>query len=175
MNSIKCPQCGLVNWGAPPACKRCGLSFQDLGPQAFVSVPAGEHVYAPGFPAGAMGAQETEQTRKTWKWFVTYCVLLVALDLFVALLGVGLLIVGQQSPDSRADEMTVQGIIFIVFGLALTVPYALGPFVKGKSWGWIYGILLIAFGMMSCCYWPITIPLMIQWVKPEMKRMFGPS
>jgi hypothetical protein len=27
--------------------------------------------------------------------------------------------------------------------------------------------------MTSCCLWPITIPLIIQWVKPEMKRMFG--
>jgi hypothetical protein len=55
------------------------------------------------------------------------------------------------------------------------IPYAMGPFVKGKSWGWVFGIVLIAIGMTSCCLWPITIPLLIQWIKPEMKRAFGQS
>ncbi len=67
----------------------------------------------------------------------------------------------------------VQGVVTLVLGLVFIVPYGLGPFVKGKPWGWVYGIVLIALGMTSCCLWPITIPLIIQWVKPEMKRFFG--
>jgi hypothetical protein len=170
MNSIKCPRCGLVNWGTPPACKRCGASFHDVSEQAYVSVPAGEHPYAPH------SVEETEQTRKVWRWFVIYCVLMTALYVLTAGIGVALLVLGTTvAPSGRRDsgEVMVQGVVTLVIGLVFIVPYGLGPFVKGKPWGWVYGIVLIALGMTSCCLWPITIPLIIQWVKPEMKRFFG--
>ncbi|HEX8773527.1 MAG TPA: hypothetical protein VF735_07940 [Pyrinomonadaceae bacterium] len=177
MNSIKCPQCYLVNWGTPAACKRCGLSFQDLPQQAFVSVPAGEQVYAPGFPGvpAASPAQQMERALKVWKWFVAYCVLMALLYLFVAGMGAALLVIrpGGYTRGRGAGELTIQGIAFLLAGLVFAVPYAMGPFLKGKSWGWVFGIVLIAIGMTSCCLWPITIPLIVQWVKPEMKRLFG--
>ncbi len=33
--------------------------------------------------------------------------------------------------------------------------------------------VLIGLGLTSCCTWPATIPLIIQWLKPEMKARFG--
>jgi MFS family permease len=179
MNSIKCPQCGLVNWGTPAACKRCGLSFQDISQQALVSVPAGEQVYAPGFPAGQTGTgwEETEQTRKVWKWFTVYCVGMALLYLLVAGIGAAMLIFAATYGTDKRDsgEVVAQGIATLIVGLVFTVPYSVGPFIKGKPWGWVFGMVLIAIGMTSCCLWPITIPLIIQWVKPEMKRVFGQS
>jgi hypothetical protein len=176
MNSIKCPQCGLVNWGAPPACKRCGASFEGVSAQSFVSIPAGEQVYAPGFPVDASHAlaQETERTRKTWKWFVVYCVLMTLLYLISAATGAVLLVFSLSSLAEKPDIsiLRAQATAFLLIGLILMIPYAIGPFVKGKSWGWVFGIVLIAIGMTSCCLWPITIPLLIQWIKPEMKRVF---
>ena len=179
MNSVKCPQCGLVNWGTPPACKRCGRSFEGVSAQDLVSIPAGEQqTYAAGFPVDpAMNfAQETEQTRKVWKWFVIYCVLMTLLYLVTAGAGAFLLLFDFSSARNRdVEQLQGQGIIFLLIGLILMIPYAMGPFLKGKSWGWTYGIVLIAIGMTSCCLWPITIPLLIQWIKPEMKRAFGQS
>jgi hypothetical protein len=29
MTSVKCPQCGLVNWRSAASCKRCGLPITD--------------------------------------------------------------------------------------------------------------------------------------------------
>ena len=178
MNSIKCPQCGLVNWGAPPSCKRCGLSFEGLSPENFVSIPAGEQVYAPGFPAGHTEttiAQETEQTRKVWKWFTAYCVFMVLIYVLVAIGGGALLLFdpGGVSRRRNGGELQAQAVVFLIIGVILAPVYAGGLFLKGKSWGWVYGVVLIAIGMTSCCLWPVTIPLLIQWIKPEMKRMFG--
>lgn len=176
MNSIKCPQCGLVNWGTPPACKRCGLSFEGVTAQDFVSIPAGEQFHAPGFPAIDQAGQETEETRKTWRWFVAYCVIMALLYLFLTGIGIIMLALslGAGAVGSRdRGEMMGQAVGFLFAGLIFLVPYALGPFVKTKTWGWTFGTVLIALGMTSCCLWPITIPLLIRWIKPEMKRVFG--
>jgi hypothetical protein len=177
MNSIKCPQCGLVNWGTPPACKRCGASFEGVTAQDFVSIPAGEQVYEQGFPAVDQTAQETEETRKTWRWYVVYCVIMALMYLFVAGIGATLLVLslGVGTIGRPDGEMTVQAVWFLILGLIFIIPYALGPFVKTKKWGWTFGTVLIAIGMTSCCLWPITIPLLIRWIKPEMKRVFGQS
>ncbi|HEV2912059.1 MAG TPA: hypothetical protein VGX92_01975 [Pyrinomonadaceae bacterium] len=178
MNSIKCPQCGLVNWGTPPSCKRCGVSFEGISADAFVSIPAGEQVYAPGFqagPTGALSQEETERTRKVWKWFTVYCSLMALLYVAIAI-GSGALLLfnpGSMSRTRDGGELQIQAIVFLLMSAIFAPVYATGLFLKGKSWGWIYGIILIAIGMTSCCLWPITIPLLIQWIKPEMKRMFG--
>ncbi|HVG34700.1 MAG TPA: hypothetical protein VM911_16645 [Pyrinomonadaceae bacterium] len=177
MNSIKCPQCGLVNWGTPPACKRCGASFEGVTAQDFVSIPAGEQTYEPGFPVIDQSAQETEETRKTWRWYVIYCGLMALL--YLSLMGVGAILLmldpGPGSMGGRYDEMKAQAVGCLIGGLVFFLPYALGPFVKTKRWGWTFGTVLIAIGMTSCCLWPITIPLLIRWIKPEMKRVFGQS
>lgn len=178
MNSVKCPQCGLVNWGAPPVCKRCGRSFDGVSAQDFVSIPAGEQTFAPGYPVDAAVAlaQETEQTRKVWKWFVIYCVLMTLIYLTLAGVGAFMLLFDASSVRNRdVEELRIQGMLFLPIGVVLMILYAIGPFLKGKSGGWVYGIVLIAIGMTSCCLWPITIPLLIQWIKPEMKRAFGQS
>ena len=178
MNSIKCPRCGLVNWGAAASCKRCSLSFEGISADAFVSIPAGEHVYSTGYQAGVAGPlsqEETERTRKVWKWFKAYCAFMALLYLAVVL-GSGALLVfdpGGVSRSRNGGDFQIQAVVFILVGAIFAPVYATGLFLKGKSWGWIYGIILIAIGMTSCCLWPITIPLLIQWIKPEMKRMFG--
>ena len=48
MTSVKCPQCGLVNWSTAANCKRCGLAvadgFEDSGMEQ-------QQSYAPPAPA----------------------------------------------------------------------------------------------------------------------------
>ncbi|HYY56040.1 MAG TPA: hypothetical protein VE842_01855 [Pyrinomonadaceae bacterium] len=178
MNSIKCPRCGLVNWGAAASCKRCDLSFEGISADAFVSIPAGEHVYSTSYRAGPTGAltqEEIERTRKVWKWFTAYCLFMALLYLAVSIGGGALLVFAPGGVSRSRDDggLLIQAVIFLAMGAIFAPAYATGLFLKGKSWGWIYGVILIAIGMTSCCLWPVTIPLLIQWIKPEMKRMFG--
>lgn len=42
MNSIKCPQCGLVNFATAPECKRCHLKFNQPEAPAIVTPAAAE-------------------------------------------------------------------------------------------------------------------------------------
>jgi hypothetical protein len=38
---------------------------------------------------------------------------------------------------------------------------------------WVYDIVLICLGMTSVCCMPVTIPLLIFWIKPDAKAWFG--
>ena len=44
---------------------------------------------------------------------------------------------------------------------------SVGLFWNRGLGGWIYNLILIVLGMTSCCTWPITIPLMIFWIKQK--------
>jgi drug/metabolite transporter (DMT)-like permease len=75
--------------------------------------------------------------------------------------------------DMSAEEARVMGVVFIVMGLALTVPFAIGPFLPRKPGAWVFGLVLICLGLTSVCCLPATIPLLIHWIKPETKNYFG--
>lgn len=42
MSSVKCPQCGLVNFANADACKRCGAKLSEINPETEAPPMAGE-------------------------------------------------------------------------------------------------------------------------------------
>jgi hypothetical protein len=38
---------------------------------------------------------------------------------------------------------------------------------------WVFGLVLICLGLSSACCLPACIPLLIFWLKPEMKAFYG--
>jgi len=46
-------------------------------------------------------------------------------------------------------------------------------FLRPKPWVWIYDLVIICMGMTSACFLPAAIPLLIYWLKPEVKAHFG--
>jgi NhaP-type Na+/H+ or K+/H+ antiporter len=78
-------------------------------------------------------------------------------------------------PDANMDttEATIMGVVFLLFGLVFTIPYAAAPFLPRKSWVWVFGLVLICIGLTSACCLPVCIPLLIFWMKPEMKEFYG--
>ena len=139
----KCHQCGLVNFEFEEFCKRCSASLTAEAPPAY-------------------------------KWFVVYCVLMAVLYLVVAVMGIVFLVV-DAPPDQEMDpvEAKIMGAVFLVMGLMFFVPYAATPFLPRKSWVWVVGIVLICLGLTSACCLPVCIPLLIYWLKPEMKAFYG--
>jgi len=124
---------------------------------------------APAGPGGAASAA------KAHRWFVVYTIamavlylLLVAGGLFLALADLDLDIEGTDT-----TQLKIQGIVMVFTGLGLGALFAAAPFVPRKPWAWIYGLVLIGLGLGSCRTWPFTIPLIIQWLKPDMKAWYG--
>lgn len=142
--SKKCSQCGLVNWDSDEVCKRCGTSL---------------------YPAMNAG------TPPVYKWFVVYCVFMALLYMATAVMGIVFFSI-EPDRDMSAAEAKVLGSIMLVMGLVLFVPFAAAPFLPRKSWVWVLGLVLICLGLTSACCLPACIPLLIFWLKPEMKAFY---
>lgn len=111
-------------------------------------------------------------TPPTFKWFVVYCVLMALGCLLTALIGIVYMLT-EPEPDMSAEEAKIMGVLFLIFGLLFFLPYAFAPFLPRQSWVWVFGLVLICLGLTSTCCLPVCIPLLIFWLKPEMKAFYN--
>jgi hypothetical protein len=117
-----------------------------------------------------------EQRPGVWPWFVAYAILMGLLYLAFAGFGVTVFVVGSDrfaDANTSADEWNALGVIFIAVGVVLGLVFGIAPFLPRRPGVWIYDLVLIALGLTSACLWPMTIPLLIFWIKPETRRWFG--
>ena len=107
-----------------------------------------------------------------YKWFVVYCIAMALLYLITAVMGVVFMSI-EPDRDMSAAEATVMGAVLLIMGLVFFVPFAVAPFLRRESWVWVFGLVLICIGLTSLCCLPVCIPLLIHWLKPEMKAFYG--
>jgi hypothetical protein len=119
-----------------------------------------------------MSKASVHLTPPVYTWFVVYCVLMALLYLFLVAMGIIFLFI-EPDQDMSAAEAKLMGAMFIIMGLALFAPFAAAPFLPRKSWAWVFGLVLICIGLTSACCLPVCIPLLIYWLKPEMKEFYG--
>lgn len=109
-------------------------------------------------------------------WFRVYCVLMSLLYLLCLGLGITMLVMRSFfAREMKEDAMvvTIQGSLYAGLGLVFLIAFAAAFFFPRKKWVWIYDLVLICLGMTSCCCVPACIPLLIFWLKPEVKAYFG--
>ena len=70
-------------------------------------------------------------------------------------------------------EKRITAGVCIALGLPFAVASILPLLFEPRPWLWVYGIVLLATGFTSCCFWPICIPLLVFWIKPDVQRYFG--
>lgn len=98
------------------------------------------------------------------------------LYLLCTLGGIGALVISMTGNIPKNDErimLIVQGIIFMIVSLPLMAIFVFGLNLPRRKWGWIFGIVLIAIGLTSPCCMPASIPLLIFWMKPELRRFYN--
>lgn len=106
-----------------------------------------------------------------WLWYRVYAVFMglfyggIVLVLAVLLVATG----GQGMNDEDLIAFVFTGLFCVPFALA----YLAAPFLPRAPWAWIYHIVLIGLGLTSVCCMPVTIPLLVYWLKPENKLFFG--
>jgi MFS family permease len=112
------------------------------------------------------------QTPPVYKWFVVYCIFMALGYLIVAVMGLVFLFI-EPDRDMSAAEAKIMGSVMLIMGLMFFVPYVAAPFLPRQSWVWVLGLVLICIGLTSACCLPASIPLLIFWLKPEMKAFYG--
>ena len=110
-----------------------------------------------------------------WSLFVFYCITLDIAYLGVLLLGIVFTVLSFSAEAGEQTELLITGMAITVFTLTFLVATAIAPFLPRKKWVYIYHMLLIALGMSSCLWWPIVIPLLITWAKPETRAWYEPA
>lgn len=106
-------------------------------------------------------------------WFKLYAGFLAFIYLVAAGCSLIFLLVDPAKLEMDAIAAKMTGAILLIMGLGLFVASAVPLFSQPRPWLWIYNLVLICLGMTSACFWPMTIPLLIFWLKPEVKRHFG--
>lgn len=118
------------------------------------------------------GASLNPAVPPVYKWFIAYCIFMALLYLGTALMGI-VFIAAEPDAEMGEAEAKIMGSVFLVMGIVFGAGYAFGPFLPRQSWGWVFGLVLICIGLTSACCLPACIPMLIFWVKPEMKAFFG--
>jgi len=120
-------------------------------------------------PSKASGAPRIPAV---WYWYVAYCVAMALL--YLACIGGGIALfafadqLAAEDASSSPLEFQIMGAILAAISVPLTVLFAAAPLLRGKL-GWILGIVAIGIGMTSACCLPACIPLLLFWIKPELK------
>jgi hypothetical protein len=94
----------------------------------------------------------------------------------ILLIAAGIM-VSRADPERLAtyDKEPLPPGAYIAFGIFGLLTSVFPPFLPDRPWKWVYGLILIIMGMPSCCYLPVTIPLLIFWVQPETREYFRQS
>lgn len=100
-----------------------------------------------------------------WPWYIAYAVMMALV--YMCCVGLGAVMLA-----SGDDEAMIQGVILGFIGFILMIIFGVAPFLPKKPWAWTYHLVLICLSMTSMCCMPISIPLMIYWLKPETKAFF---
>ena len=98
-------------------------------------------------------------------WFKVYSAILSLIYFFTFIISPFLLL-------SNDDELIIYGLVFLILSIPLLLICILPIFLPRKPWVWIYSLVIIGLGMTGCCF-PVCIPILIFWIKPEVKRYYG--
>ena len=98
-------------------------------------------------------------------WFKVYSAILSLIYLFTLILSPFFLL-------SNDEELIIYGLVFLLLSIPLLLICILPIFLPRKPWVWIYSLVIIGLGMTGCCF-PACVPLLIFWIKPEVKKYYG--
>jgi hypothetical protein len=135
-----------------------------------------EPIYVPfGFPPG-VDQGEQAPAPDAILYFRIYAGLIILLCLAIA--GVALFALiefSRRAPGATAgDDMLIWTSAYGSFAVLMSVPWVVAVFAGRRAWVHTLGTVLIILTMVTVCYClPIAIPLLISWLKPEVKRWYA--
>lgn len=105
-------------------------------------------------------------------WYQIYCGALAVVYVAVIALLVIMLVAAARGASVKTEDLIIFGALSLT-SVPFAVFYGAAPFLPNRPWAWTYGVVAIAIGMTSACCLPACVPLLIYWMKPEVKMYFG--
>ena len=127
------------------------------------------------YAQSAQGETPPAEAAPVWPWYVGYAVCMALLYALTAVMGAAYLAGAGFLAVQATDQalMGFYGVFMLGLGIVFAALYGAAPFLPKKNWAWVYHLVMICIGLTSCCCLPACIPLLIYWLKPETKAMFG--
>jgi hypothetical protein len=113
------------------------------------------------------------QPPKVLLWFKIYCGLLCCLYLATAAFSLFFFLADPTDMDMSPLAAHITGALLLGVSLPLFGACLLPIVLRPRAWLWTYDLVIICLGMTSACFLPACIPLLIFWLKPEVKQYFG--
>ena len=114
------------------------------------------------------------------KWYKVYAGLLAAIYVILFLGGIVGLIFAVRAPSDFWTDADMPPVLFlgylvflILISLVLGAAYIAAFIIPRKPWAWIYHLVLICIGLSSPCFIPISVPLMIYWLRSDAQAYYG--
>lgn len=109
-------------------------------------------------------------------WYGRYCQAMLALFAVVSLYGLRVI----ATRVELAARMEVDPVAVGLFGGLLSLTLLFLAFVHFAAlrtprspWAWKIHAIVLAIGLTTLVLWPVALPLIWFWMKPETKRFFG--
>jgi hypothetical protein len=106
-------------------------------------------------------------------WFSVYCWILCIMYFVVMAVAIIMLVGDPAKFGVPAAQACFQGVFLLLVGGIFFAAGLLPLLLRPRPWLWVYDLIVICLGLTSCCFWPICIPLIIFWIRPEVKQYFG--
>lgn len=132
--------------------------------------PPPEHfprIHSAALPPGFQPADEGEP--QVILFFRIYAGLACFSGLATALFGVYRMV---RERSSSGFDFSFWVILTILSSIAF-FSHLIGILAPRRPWMHVVGIVLLGVGLLSSCLsWVVNVPLLIYWLKPEVKRWF---
>lgn len=146
--------------------------------------PASPSPIPPSRPADrsgeVRGPEVSEAQREKGLWVVqvyqVFAAGMVVVGLLGLLTGINTLVDPHAMPQILPYQNLVSGWLQIIVSLIAISAYGLLPvFLPREPWAWIIHLVLIGLAVLTCCAAPLAAPLMVMWLTPGVRDLFGYS
>ena len=105
-------------------------------------------------------------------WYKVYLGFLAFL--FLICVGVGTIPLFLDVSEADLDGLppALFAGIYMGVGIVFLIPCLVGFFLRRTPGAWIFHLIMICIGMTGCTL-VFSIPLLIFWIKPEVKTWYG--
>jgi hypothetical protein len=130
--------------------------------------------YIPNGPPGEEYTVAGDQPPGVVLFFRLYAGILTILGASLVILGFAY-IAGEFSHAAtamKARQNLVTAGFYVILGLVTCTVHAIAFFGGRRGWVHTLGLITLALASLSCCCLPFSLPLLLAWNKPEVKKWY---